>query len=155
MYSTIKSKKCQSFIIVLVITFLIVNIDVGAFNAERRLIQTPDKKSEIVSPLWDNVNTSTLSLDFSDDKINIYVRLLGIVGTKYKNGTVTIYKHIGGEYVRVKSWTGISSANKKFVFSNSELDATSGVKYKLSIKITAYTSSNSEVVKANKVSTCP
>lgn len=151
----ITSKKFLSFIMTVLIALSMMIVQVGAVNAEESQEQIQNVNSGTVSPLWDNVTTPSLTLTFSNKKIYAKVNMTGIKGTKYKDGTVTISKYSGGKYVPVKKWTGLSSSSILFSFSNSELSATSGVKYKLSITVTAYTSSKSEVISLNKVATCP
>ena len=148
------NRKIFSLFLAILTALMIFILPVGATEEE---IPDPVENSGFssVAPCWDNVKTPQLTLNFSNKKIVAKITLSGIAGTKYKYGTVLISKYSGGKYVPVKKWTGLSSARRNFVFSNSELSAVSGVKYKLSIKITAYTSSKSEVVTANKVATCP
>lgn len=151
----ITSKKFLSFIMAVLIALSMMIVQVGAVSAEESQEQIQNANAGTVSPLWQNVNTPKITLTFSNKKIYATIRLYGIVGTKYKNGTVTISKYSGGKYVTVKKWTGLSSTSALFSFSNSELSATSGVKYKVSITITAYTSSKSEVIQTSQVATCP
>ncbi len=151
----ITSKKFLSFIIAVLIALSVMSFPVGAVNEEENQVQVQNSNSGTVSPLWQNVNSSKLTLTFSNKKICAKVNMFGINGTKYKNGTVTISKYSGGKYVPVKKWTNLSSTSVLFIFSNNQLSATSGVKYKLSISITAYTSSKSEVINLSKVATCP
>lgn len=149
------NRKIFSLFLAILTALMIFILPVGA--VEEETIPEPVESSDfsIIAPYWDNVKTPHLTLTFSNKKIVAKITLSGIAGTKYKNGTVTVSKYSGGKYVPVKTWTGLSSTRASFVFSNSELSAVSGVKYKLSIKITAYTSSKSEVVTANQVATCP
>ena len=151
----ITSKKFLSFIMAVLIALSMMVVQVGAVSAEESQEQIQNANAGTVSPLWQNVNTPKIALTFSNKKIYAKVRLYGIEGAKYKNGTVTVSKYSGGKYVPVKKWTGLSSTSALFSFSNSELSATSGVKYKLSITITAYTSSKSEVISLSKVAICP
>lgn len=151
----ITSKKFLSFVIAVLIALSMMVVHVGAVSAEEPQEQIQNVNSGTVSPLWQNVNVPNLILTFPNKKIYAKVSMAGINGTKYKNGTITISKYSGGKYVTVKKWTGLFSTRTSFLFSNSEFSATSGVKYKLSITITAYTSSKSEVIKTSKVATCP
>lgn len=151
-----KSKKILSFIMAVLIALSVAIIQVGAVaNKEEPPKQIPNANAGTISPLWENANTPSLALSFSNKKIGLSVRITGKSGTKFKNGTVTVSKYSGGKYVPIKTWTGLSSAGMIFSFSNSELSATSGVKYKLEITITAYTAAKSEVITVNKVATCP
>jgi len=151
----ITSKKFLSFIMAILIALSVLIVQAGAKDVvgNGSLIQAAN--SEEISPLWENVSTATLNIDFSNKKIGANITIRALKGTKYKNGTVTISKYSGSKYVPIKKWTGLSSSNSFFLFSNSELSAISGVKYKLSISITAYTSSKSEVINTSKVATCP
>ncbi len=147
-------KRFISLLVAVLIAFSITVLPVGAV-IEKNQAQLQSADTGTISPLWVNVGSLNLSLTFSDKKIYAKVILTAITGTKYKNGTVTLSKYSGGKYVPVKTWTGLSSSRTTFLFSNSDLTAVSGVKYKLSIKITAYTSSKSEVITGKKVATCP
>lgn len=149
------SKKLFSILLAALTALSVFLFPVAAVEEEK--IPDPVESSGFssIEPCWENVSKQSLSLTFSGKKIVAKIIFSGVVGTKYKNGTVTVSKYSGGKYVPVKSWTGLSASSALFTFSNSELSAVSGVKYKLSIKITAYTSSKSEVVTTNKVATCP
>ena len=151
----ITSKKFLSFIMAVLIAFSMLIVQAGAVNEEESQQQFENANSSTVSLLSENVNAPNLTLTFSSKKICANVKLTGIKGVKFKNGTVTISKYSGGKYVPVKKWTRLSSTSNMFLFSNNELSATSGVKYKLSITITAYTASKSETISSNKVATCP
>ena len=149
------SKKLFSILLAALTALSVFLFPVAAVEEEKIPDPVENSGFSSIEPCWDNVTRHNLSLTFSGKKINSKIVLNGKAGTKYKNGTVTVSKYSGGKYVPVKSWTGLSASRTLFTFSNSELSAVSGVKYKLSIKITAYTSSKSEVVTANKVATCP
>lgn len=151
----ITSKKFLSFLMALLIALSMMVINVGAVSAEKPQEKIQNTNSSVVSPLWNNARLQKSELGFANGKIYTKIILSGIAGTKYRNGTVTISKYNGERYVPVKKWTGLSSTSKIFLFINSELSAISGVKYKLSITITAYTSSKSEVIKTSKVAICP
>ena len=149
------SKRVLSLLISILIALSAFVLPIGAVEAEDNigLIQSSD--SGIVSPQWINVNAPSMSLYFSGGKIYAQVLITGISGTKYKNGTVTLSKFSGGKEVPLEKWTGLSSSRTTFLFSNSDHTAVSGVKYKIAIKITAYTSKNSEVINISKTATCP
>lgn len=149
------NKKILSLFLAVLTAFSVFLLPTGAVEAEKNREPIQNSDFAIVSPIWENISKDNLVINFSNNKIYAKITLSGKSGVKYKDGTVLISKYSGGKYVPVKKWTGLSSARTNFVFSNSELSAVSGVKYKLSIKITAYTSSKSEVVTANKVATCP
>ncbi len=149
------SKKLFSILLAALTALSVFLFPVAAVEEEKIPDPVENSGFSSIEPCWDNVKTPQLTLNFSNNKIYAKITLSGNSGVKYKYGTVLISKYSGGKYVPVKKWTGLSSARTNFVFSNSELTAVSGVKYKLSIKITAYTSSKSEVVTANKVATCP
>ncbi|MCM1269874.1 MAG: hypothetical protein NC122_00250 [Faecalibacterium sp.] len=151
----ITSKKVLSFIMAVLIALSMLFVQVGAVDADETQEEIQNVNIGTVSPQWDNVRSSYLKLDLSKKTISLRVNVQSANSAKYKNGTVTISKYSGGKYVTVKKWTGLSSSSSIFLFSNSELSATSGVKYKLSVSITAYTSSKSEVVSLSKVATCP
>lgn len=151
----ITSKKVLSFIMAVLIALSMLFVQVGAVDADETQEEIQNVNIGTVSPQWDNVGSSNLKLDLSKKTISLRVNLQSANSAKYKNGTVTISKYSGGKYVTVKKWTGLSSSSSIFLFSNNELSATSGVKYKLSVSITAYTSSKSEVVSLSKVATCP
>lgn len=107
-----------------------------------------------ISLCWDNVNLTSTTLDFTDDgKIEAKIRIHGTTGTKYKNGTIKIQRYTGSSWVNVKTWSNQASSSSLFTFSSTTLTALSNTKYRLSIEITAYNGSSSEVISLSKTST--
>ncbi len=103
---------------------------------------------------WDNLISSSLSLGFnSSNKIEGSISLIGQSGTKYKNGTIKIDRYTGTSWVNVKTWSNQSSTTRTFTFTTNTLTALSNTKYRLTIEITAYNGSTSEVLSFSKTST--
>ncbi len=103
---------------------------------------------------WENLISSSLSLDFtSSNIIEGSVSLIGKSGTKYKNGTIKIDRYTGTSWVNVKTWSNQSSSTRTFTFMTNTLTALSNTKYRLTIEMTVYNGSSSEVISLSKTST--
>ena len=103
---------------------------------------------------WENLISSSLSLDFtSSNIIEGSVSLIGKAGTKYKNGTIKIDRYTGTSWVNVKTWSNRSSSTQTFTFITNTLTALRNTKYRLTIEITVYNGSSSEVISLSKTST--
>lgn len=145
------SKRMISFAVSVLLLFSACSLSSSAL--EKVGICSANYNDEI-SPCWDNVNSSTLTLGFTDSgKIEGSVSIFGTIGTKYKNGTIKIDRYYGSKWNNVKTWSNLSSASKNFFFSTNTLTAISGAKYRLTVKITAYNGSSSEVINLSKTST--
>mgnify|MGYP003292563279 CR=1 FL=1 len=142
------TKRLLSFVFVMVTMFSVFALD--SFAVDRLPIDYDDQ----VSPCWNNVNSSTITLGFNDDgKIEAKIRLYGTTGTKYKSGTIKIQRYSGSSWVNVKTWSNQAGSSSVFTFSSTTLTALSNTKYRLSIEITAYNGSSSEVISLSKTST--
>lgn len=109
--------------------------------------------SDIVTPLWDYMNSVSVDITFSGTTGTASVEVTRIyqVTTKLE-GTVTVYKQVGDRWVYVASNTGSST---RALFVEVEFDGVSGATYKAVADITAYGSSGSESDSASKTKTCP
>lgn len=145
-------KKITAVILVLQLLFTMFIFNVSA----NELINAKSVNyDDQIAPCWNNVMTTTLVLGFSDDqsKIEAVIRLCGVSGTKYKNGTIKIDRYTGSSWVNVKTWSNQSGSSSVFSFSSTTLTAISNAKYRLTIEITAYNGSSSEVISLSKTST--
>ncbi len=145
-------KKITAVILVLQLLFTMFIFNVSA----NELINAKSVNyDDQIAPCWNNVMTTTLVLGFSDDqsKIEAVIRLCGVSGTKYKNGTIKIDRYTGSSWVNVKTWSNQSGSSSVFYFTSTTLTALSNVKYRLTIEITAYNGSSSEVISLSKTST--
>lgn len=144
------TQKVMSVVFVIITMFSVFTIDSFAINPLQRDMNYDDQ----ISLCWNNVNSSTITLGFTDDeKIEAKIHLYGTTGTKYKNGTIKIQRYTGTSWMTVKTWSNQAGSSSVFSFSNTTLTALRNAKYKLSIEITAYNGSSSEVITLSKTST--
>lgn len=144
------SKKLISMICVIVSLFT-MSICV---SAEDMVDVCASNYDDEISLCWDNVNLTSITLDFTDNgKIEAKIRIYGTTGTKYKNGTIKIQRYTGSSWVNVKTWSNQVGSSSVFSFSSTTLTALSNTKYRLTIEITAYNGSSSEVISLSKTST--
>lgn len=145
-------KKITAIILVLQLLFTAFTFNT---SAKELLNAKSVNYDDQIAPCWNNVMTTTLSLGFSEDqsKIEAVIVLCGTSGTKYKNGTIKIDRYNGSSWVNVKTWTNKAGSSSVFSFSSTTLTALSNVKYRLTIEITAYNGSSSEVISLSKTST--
>lgn len=155
MFYKIKIKKVLSFASALLIMLSTIAVNSQVVKATDVNEKIENINFDTVSPLYQYSDYPVLYLNFSNKKIVLKINISGKPGTKFKDGTITLSKYSNGKYVTVKKWTGLSSSNSMFTFSNNDISAVSNVKYKLELSITAYNSSNSEKMKSNKSAVCP
>lgn len=145
-----KIKRTISLMMIILTLFLMFSVNVNAQEKNTRNVNYDDQ----ISLCWNNVISTSLNLGFSSTgKINASVRMIGSTGTKYKNGTIKIDRYTGSKWVNVKTWSSQASSSSVFSFSSTTLTALSNTKYRLTIEITAYNGSSSEVISLSKTST--
>lgn len=107
----------------------------------------------IVAPCWEYMNSISVDISFLGTKgtASVSVDRIYQVTTRLE-GTLTVYKQVGDDWVYVDSQSGTSTRALSIEF---EFDAESGVKYKAVADVTAYGSSGSESDSATKEKTCP
>ncbi len=138
--------------LVLTITAIFSAFTVNSFAGDT-LMRTINYDDQI-SLCWENVSSTTCVLSFTDaGKIYANIKIVGKSGTKYKNGTIKIDRYTGSSWVNVKTWSNQSGTSPIFSFSSTTLTALSNTKYRLTIQITAYNGSSSEVISLSKTST--
>lgn len=146
-----KIKKVISFAMALLVLFSTIIISSNAIGTE---IVGYSNYDDQISLCWNNVVSSTVTLGFTDEgKIEGVIRIFGSVGTKYKDGTIKIDRYTGSSWVNVKTWSNQSATTKNFNFTTNTLSAVSGVKYRLTIEITAYNGSLTDSISLSKTST--
>ena len=146
------SKKINQIMSVVLTTVTVVTILLFSINTNPivKAINYDDQ----IALCWDNVTSSLVNLGFSStNKIEGSVRIKGKSGTKYKNGTIKIDRYTGSKWVNVKTWSNLSGSSAVYSFSTTTLTASSNTKYRLTVEITAYNGSSSEVISQSKTST--
>lgn len=146
------SKKINQIMSVVLTTVTVVTILLFSINTNPivKAINYDDQ----IALCWNNVTSSLVNLGFSStNKIEGTVRIIGKSGTKYKNGTIKIERYNGSSWVNVKTWSNLSGSSAVYSFSTTTLTALSNTKYRLTIQITAYNGSSSEVISLSKTST--
>lgn len=146
------SKKINQIMSVVLTTVTVVTILLFSINTNPivKAINYDDQ----IALCWDNVTSSLVNLGFSStNKIEGSVRIIGKSGTKYKNGTIKIDRYTGSKWVNVKTWSNLSGSSAVYSFSTTTLTASSNTKYRLTVEITAYNGSSSEVISQSKTST--
>ncbi len=138
-------KKITALLMALLMIFSLSTVTFAA--------QVPD---QTVQPQWDYMATITLLLNFIEDEnlgqadvsVNPYINY-----TTRLEGTVTIYKMVGIDWVYVDSKT--ESAEELSLGFYLQFPATSGVMYKAVLDVTAYGPGGSETDSVKKIRTCP
>jgi hypothetical protein len=112
-----------------------------------------DALSYTITPYWANMNSITLDLYF--DGANsmssaVVTKINGV--TTLLSGTLTVYRKSGSSWVTVGSASNNSTSTLAIVYS---FNATSGVQYKASLTVYAYSATGSESETVTKIGTCP
>lgn len=130
-------KKLFAIAFVVVFVFCSATVFVSAEELE-----TPIEEELIEE--YENTIDSSIFLFSQNGRAKITVSILGKSSTKFKSGTLKLYKYENGTWSTVKTWTNLSSSTNTFLFNDNTVAVQSGAKYKVKIAITAYTSSTSE-----------
>jgi len=105
-----------------------------------------------VTPLWDNISNMELDISFDGNEGNARGSLTKQSGVTSVEGTVTVYKLVGSDWIYVdsayKSTTRTLGVSVDFV-------AESGVQYKAVFEATAYRGNVGESHTITKYKTCP
>ena len=99
---------------------------------------------EPIEPEFETIQFSDIGLSSRLGKAVITVSIGGNTGTKFKNGTIKLYKYVNGAWTTQKTWSNLSSSTNTFIFNNNSLTIQSGTIYKVKLTITAYNSSTTE-----------
>lgn len=143
-------QKTIALVLVLITLFSFMSFGSFASYANPKSVNYDDQ----ISLCWDNVISTTCALSFtSAGKISATITIAGKSGTKYKNGTIKIDRYTGSKWVNVKTWSNLSGSSAVYSFSTTTLTASSNTKYRLTVEITAYNSSSSELISLPKTST--
>lgn len=143
-------QKTTALVLVIITMFSFMSLGTFASYANSKSVNYDDQ----ISLCWDNVISTTCALSFTNaGKISATITIAGKSGTKYKNGTIKIQRYSGSSWVNVKTWSNQTGSTAVFSFSNATLTALSNTKYRLTIQITAYNGSSSEVINLSKTST--
>ena len=105
-----------------------------------------------VTPLWDNISDMDLVISFYGNEGNATGSMAKQSGVTKCEGTVTVYKLVGDDWIYVdsayKSTTRTLALSVDFV-------AESGVQYKAGFEGTAYRGTAAESHTMTKYDTCP
>ena len=81
--------------------------------------------TDIVSPMYDNVNGVSIDLSKSNGKLVITIRVTGKSGTTFSNGSVRLFKTSGSDTGIITRWDRLSSSSSIFIFTDNSITATS------------------------------
>lgn len=133
-------KRLLSILLVLISIVSSVALSVSALNYHELQEQKP-----IISR-YATIRSEEIELSSKNGKAYVSVIIEAITGTKFKSGTLKLYKYENGTWATIKTWTNLLSLTNTFIFSNNSIAIQSGSKYKIKIAITAYTGSTSEKI---------
>lgn len=111
--------------------------------------ELPD--SGIIAPQWESIVNIKVDFIFSDSIATLTVTRRDQTVTKLE-GTLTVYKKVGNNWVYV---TSNSDTSARALAIDVEFAPVSGVTYKAVAEVTAYSSSGSEPATSSKIATCP
>lgn len=111
--------------------------------------ELPD--SGIIAPQWESIVNIKVDFIFSDSIATLTVTRRDQTVTKLE-GTLTVYKKVGNNWVYV---TSNSDTSARALAIDVEFAPVSGVTYKAVAEVTAYSSSGSEPATSSKTATCP
>lgn len=111
--------------------------------------ELPD--SGIIALQWESIVNIKVDFIFSDSIATLTVTRRDQTVTKLE-GTLTVYKKVGNNWVYV---TSNSDTSARALAIDVEFAPVSGVTYKAVAEVTAYSSSGSEPATSSKIATCP
>lgn len=111
--------------------------------------ELPDRG--IIAPQWESIVNIKVDFIFSDSIATLTVTRRDQTVTKLE-GTLTVYKKVGNNWVYV---TSNSDTSARALAIDVEFAPVSGVTYKAVAEVTAYSSSGSEPATSSKIATCP
>ena len=111
--------------------------------------ELPD--SGIIAPQLESIVNIKVDFIFSDSIATLTVTRRDQTVTKLE-GTLTVYKKVGNNWVYV---TSNSDTSARALAIDVEFAPVSGVTYKAVAEVTAYSSSGSEPATSSKIATCP
>ena len=111
--------------------------------------ELPD--SGIIAPQWESIVNIKVDFIFSDSIATLTVTRRDQTVTKLE-GTLTVYKKVGNNWVYV---TSNSDTSARALSIDVDFDPISGVTYKAVAEITAYSANGSEPGTSSKIATCP
>lgn len=104
-----------------------------------------------IAPQWESIVNIKVDFIFSDSIATLTVTRRDQTVTKLE-GTLTVYKKVGNNWVYV---TSNSDTSARALAIDVEFAPVSGVTYKAVAEVTAYSSSGSEPATSSKTATCP
>lgn len=105
-----------------------------------------------VSPQWDNISVIKLDISFSGSVGTATGTLTKKSGATSCEGTLTLYKQVGSDWIYVDS--AYKSSTRTLMVSI-EFDAESGVQYKAVFEGTVYRDGGGESQTLTEYKTCP
>ena len=92
--------------------------------------------SDIVSPMYTNVQSVKVEVTKSSSKVVITIKVTGYSGTTFSNGSVRLLKTSGSNTGLVTRWDRLSSSSSVFTFTDNSTTAESG-SYQVNFSIKA------------------
>ena len=111
-------------------------------------------ETDTVMPLWDNISSVYSDIGFGADGIaSATGSLVRKTGVELTEGTMTVYKNVGGEWVYLTS--AYNSATRGTLAVNADFAYESGVEYKSVFNATAYRNGVPESIEKTEYRTAP
>ena len=92
--------------------------------------------TDIVSPMYTNVQSVKVELTKSNGKVVITIKVTGYSDTTFSNGSVRLFKTSGSNTGLVTRWDRLSSSSSVFTFTDNSTTAESG-SYQVNFSIKA------------------
>lgn len=108
--------------------------------------------SPTITPLWENISDINLVISFYGNEGNARGTLTKQSGVTSVEGTVTVYKLVGSEWIYVDS---VYDSTTRTLGISVDFAAESGVQYKAVFEATAYRDDVEESHTVTKYATCP
>lgn len=107
------------------------------------------EEDDMIMPLYNNVDEVYTYIDYTSGKLNATLRITGLSGTTYSEGTVKIQRKYGLIYIAIEEWTGISYSSSTYTFNDSSITPASGEKYRIKYEIKATRNGSTEKISGN------
>ena len=119
------------------------------FGLTTSRIHALEIQSSVIEPIierYEIISHGSILLDKENAKAKIKIYITAETTSKFKNGTLKLYKYANNSWTTVRKWSNLSSATSTFLFNDNSVSVQSGYTYKAKLTITAYNSSTNEPI---------
>ncbi len=142
-----KTNKILSAVLVVIFIASLMTNSVFAMNSDESTTNSE------IQPRWSNVMSIALTLDLTEQIIQVGITGFGRTDTIFTNGTLVLEKISGSNCGVVETWYNISSDSRILQFEETSVEPTPGT-YRITLTIDAVRNGVTETIEVSKDSSC-